>query len=228
MDRSDTDVAHLVPRYLAGQLTDDEAAAFENAYLLDPGTVADLEHTLKFKEALAVLRERGELASLLRVAPRRPWLVGVGVAAAALVVFVLSVAVWQRGLLLNFLSGTPVLIADNRQSLPVLSSIVLLRTRERSSALDLQVQPRAGVIEFRILPAQVASGGRYTVSLIRIDTTEARNMGKLESLAPSSDGYVTVYLDQNRLTQGNYELSVTLMPAETYVTEADRFRLRVR
>jgi len=53
-------------------------------------------------------------------------------------------------------------------------------------------------------------------------------MGKLESLAPSSDGYVTVYLDQNRLTQGNYELSVTLMPAETYVTEADRFRLRVR
>jgi hypothetical protein len=216
----------LVPRYLAEQLTEDEAAAFEDALLLDPKTVADLELTLKLKEALAVLRDRGELASLLRPVPRRPWFLNV--AAAALIILVLGGILWQRGLIPNLQSNTPALIAGNRRSLPVLGSFVLMRTREPSSVVDVPIQPRAGVIEVRVLPALFASGGRYTVRLVRLEATGGKNLGKIESLAPSQDRYVTVYLDQNRLTPGDYELSVAPTSAEASVTEADRFRLRVR
>src|SRR6476659_833752 len=89
MDRHTIDQQHIIARYLAGQLTDAESAAFEAHYTEHPEVVRDIEHTLRLKEGLAVLRDRGELDGLLY--RRNYWRPAMGLAAG---IAVLVVGVW--------------------------------------------------------------------------------------------------------------------------------------
>src|SRR4029453_3357903 len=65
MERQRIDDEHIVARYLAGQLDEAEAAAFEKHYENDRDVVREIERTLRMKEGLAVLNERGELDALM-------------------------------------------------------------------------------------------------------------------------------------------------------------------
>src|SRR5258707_8902658 len=77
----------VIERYLAGQLSDAEADAYEARLELQPELARAVEQIARMKTGFAVLERRGELAKLLAhpVAPpirRAPWL------AAAAAVFV--------------------------------------------------------------------------------------------------------------------------------------------
>ena len=226
MDRSKIEEAQVAARYLAGHLSHDESAAFEEAYARDSEVVADLERTLRFKEGLAILRERGELTTLLRVPPRRQWLIRV--AAAAVIAFVVGAAVWQRTILLDKIWLAPALRADNHQSAPVLGSYVLIRTRESSAALDLPLQPRVGVIELHILPAAFIPHGRFTARLIRRGVSSDPVIGEIASVTPGNDHLVTIYVDKGRLERGDYYVLLVPASAGPAAAEADEFTLRVR
>src|SRR5262245_54003562 len=86
---------HSVARYLAGQMDEAEVAEFEAQYAQDPEVVRDIERTLRLKEGLAELKERGELELLLRSRAASRWYSrpAVGLAAAA-AISALAVGVW--------------------------------------------------------------------------------------------------------------------------------------
>ena len=89
MDRHTIDQQHIIARYLAGQLSTAESAAFEAHYTSHPEVVREIERTLRLKEGLAVLRDRGELDALLQ--QRNYWRPAMGLAAG---IAVLVIGVW--------------------------------------------------------------------------------------------------------------------------------------
>src|SRR5712691_3507721 len=92
MESTQIDARHVIARYLAGQLPDDESDAFERALSERPELRDQTEQTLRFKEGLARLQERGELAALLQPSARNRWLPYA--AAAALATVALGTFLW--------------------------------------------------------------------------------------------------------------------------------------
>ena len=66
MDRRYIDDQHVVARYLANRLTDEEREAFEAYYLEHPDMGQEMEAAIRFKVGLMRLRETGELAPLVQ------------------------------------------------------------------------------------------------------------------------------------------------------------------
>src|SRR5262245_19899609 len=91
MDRQRVDDDHLVARYLAGQLDDATAVDFERHYLNHPDVVKDIERTLRLREGLALLQERGELAKLVQ--GKRTWGIPASLA-AGLVMMLVGLWLW--------------------------------------------------------------------------------------------------------------------------------------
>src|SRR4051812_22804392 len=75
----------VIERYLAGQLSDAEADAFERDLEARPELARDIEQIARMKTGFSVLERRGELAKLLArpVAPPKRRAAWVAVAAAA-------------------------------------------------------------------------------------------------------------------------------------------------
>jgi hypothetical protein len=86
MDRRYIDDNHVVARYLADRLTDDEREAFEAYYLEHPDVVQELEAAARFKVGLMKLRDTGELSRLLQREQRRQWPYFAAAAAVAVLV----------------------------------------------------------------------------------------------------------------------------------------------
>ena len=70
MDRRYIDQQHVVARYLADRVTDNERSEFEAYYLVHPEIVQEMEAAARFKVGLMQLRDSGELPKLLRSKPR--------------------------------------------------------------------------------------------------------------------------------------------------------------
>src|SRR5688572_21034668 len=66
MDRRYIDDHHVVARYLADRVTEEERSAFEAYYLEHPEVVQELEAAARFKTGLMRLRETGELDDLMQ------------------------------------------------------------------------------------------------------------------------------------------------------------------
>src|SRR6185295_5251458 len=123
----------VIERYLAGQLSDAEADAFERELEAHPELARDVEQVARMKTGFAVLERRGELAKLLAqpVAPpkRRPlW-----VASAAAVVLAIGLLVFRQGetpaptaLLALSLDA---LSSRSESPIPLRSSVALARAR---------------------------------------------------------------------------------------------------
>src|SRR3954469_6694082 len=87
---------HVIERYLAGQLSDDEADAFEEFLEAHPELTRDVERIARMKTGFAVLERGGALTELLapRGAPRArrvAW-----IATAAVVVLALGFVVFRN------------------------------------------------------------------------------------------------------------------------------------
>jgi hypothetical protein len=228
MDRTQIDSEHVIARYLAGELDAGEDAAFEEFAAQHPEIYREVERTLRFKEGLAVLQDQGRLAPLLRARPSRVW----AYLAVAVVVFAsFGVLLWHR-----IQVAPPALLASSatefarsgQTASPIARSFVLVRSRNPGGAVDLPLPARAGVVELRILPENPA-GDRYSGTLTRLGPSGRREViGTLTGLAAGADLYVTIYVDTDRLSQGDYEVSLLPEPAQRGGDDGDRFIVRVR
>ncbi|MFL6550206.1 MAG: hypothetical protein ACJ8OJ_16050 [Povalibacter sp.] len=205
IDHKYIDDHHVVPRYLADQLSDAELEAFEAYYLAHPEILKDLEAVARLKTGLSDLQRRGELDGLLR-SRKRVWRIAVAAVVAATIIaasMLLVRPVTKRVLLASVPSA---LTDDAGRPLPVLTKRFVMRLRSNGYDVQLAVPGDRQAIELRIVPEQTAASP-YSLEISRIDEAQPpRVVGTLENIAADEDGYVDVYLDSAQLSPGIYEL----------------------
>jgi len=221
-------------RYLAGQLTEAESAAYEARFAEDPGALAELEATARLKIGLQRLRRDGELSELIHGAappsPNRTWMfaMAAGVAAA-----VIGVSLWfpRGGSISSPLLGSTVSVFKdhNGHSLSVLATAPLFRSRAEKYDAVIVLPGTRGAIRLRVLPSSPAQDSQYQASLSRIndDGTPQRGV-TIANLQPSTDdGFVDVYADSSLLAPGRYRLMLTREAAGAGSGESDTFIIKV-
>ena len=206
IDSQYIDDHHVVPRYLADQLSDEEREAFEAYCLAHPEILNDLEAVARLKLGLQALDRSGELNSLMH-GRKRVWRLAIAAAVAAVVIaasVILVRPVAKRPLLASLPSA---LTDEAGKPLPVITKRYVMRMRSGAYDVQLQVPADRQAIELRILSQQSASTDRYALEMSRIDEMQPpRPIGDLEHLTVGPDGYVAVYLDSAQLSAGIYEL----------------------
>jgi hypothetical protein len=227
MDRNRIDKEHLVERYLADQLNAADAAAFEAYYTQNPDMVRDIERTLRLKEGLAVLRERGELDSLIRARPR--WTLPLALA-AALAAAVIGAWLWMAHSAATPLAGALAELADSSgRPVPVASTLVLARTRGGAPTIEIPLPPERGAIELRMLPSSRTANERYQATVSRINVAGVTSpLGDVRGLRTSEEGFVTAYLDTAKLQPGRYSLELQPERSDSPGTITDRFVIDLR
>jgi hypothetical protein len=211
VDRQYVDDHHVVARFLSGQLSEEESRDFEAFMLSNPEVVHDLESTARLKVGLYVLKEKGELDSLLKP---KPFFRDARYALAA------SAAILAICALFYFRGGTPqtpklfpstgALIDRAGHLLPVGRTYAILRTRgtDYDALVELPATPQA--IELRVLPENSAHPARYRVSLARVgDDDSLDRVGSVAGLVPNTSGFVSVYFDSSKLMRGRYQLTIS-------------------
>lgn len=228
MDRQRIDDEHLVARYLAGQLSQQEAAEFEAHYAEDPETVREIERVLRLKEGLAVLKERGELDELLRERPRAYWRPALSLAAGLLVI-VVGVWMWAgRAPVESPIAATLAELTSNGPLLRTASSHVLVKMRGPAALLDIQLPRERSAIELRMIPSARPENGEFRVQLGKVDPSDQRviPIGETHAVASAEDGVVVAYLDSAKLSPG--QIRVELSPQDSGPGNADVFVIELR
>ncbi|MBB6092930.1 hypothetical protein HNQ60_001808 [Povalibacter uvarum] len=212
MDRKYIDDHHVVARYLADQLPDDERAAFETYYLAHPEIVRELEATARFKVGLGQLRESGELTTLLQ---HKPWFrqerYQALAASVALVAIALFLFIGRAPSLQPVLVASATALTDRLgDPLAVAASYDVIRMRSASSDPDtyIELPASAQVIPLRVEPQFEARPARYRIRLLSVGNHDSLyDVGTIAGLTPDpSDGYISVYLNSARLVHGRYAL----------------------
>ena len=225
MDAKQIAELHVIERYLADQLTDEEAHAFEAYVEAHPEVTRDIENISRMKAGLASLRQRGELAPLLVAErPRKPLWFLLAAAAAAVLVAVLVVPRYLGGG-----SNLPVLAASAQQLLgenekPLPISARLLVGRARGATPNTLAAPRNDQgVELRLDVHADEPSVRYFVEFFRVSGTSLDPVGSLADAPSQLDGTVSVFVRGSALVEGNY-----LVRASTAgTTEPVEFTLRV-
>lgn len=223
MNRQHIEQQHLLTRYLAGQLSDAERDAFEAHYVEHPQVLQELEVAAKLKLGLALLEQSGELTAR----PRRYWLAGL--AAAAVLLVAIAAASW-------FASPTPTppLLTASLRTLgdsgaaSLAGTFKIERTRSRGvdATIVLPAAPRPIALRVRPeLPAATGYGLRLNV--FAVDGTP-RELGRLDSLQPDADGFLTIYVAAGQLQPGSYEIVVSNAAAATVNGVESSFRILAR
>jgi hypothetical protein len=218
MNRAEIEREDWVERYLAGRLSDAEVRRFEAYWVENPDLIRDIEAAARMKSGLALLRESGELAGLMRTS----WWSGrmrLLVLAACAVLMVAGLATWRSAQ-----SVPGVLLAASAAALPGLDGAALPRggvvtvMRVRSAtAVDALIErpalPRA--LELRVLPdaapeaatAGGAEAGLYELSLVEVDASGA-DLGRAVTsrAAVDAEGFVSVFVDSRTLHAARYRL----------------------
>ncbi len=226
----DTDPT-LANRYLAGQLSDAERAAFEAELARHGATLQELEATARLKVGLERLRETGELEHMLRPTSTTRQII-VGLAAS------IAVAVIAASFLLGYFrqpASAPLLAATaasfmdvQGSALSIGATVAVFRKRTGDYDAVIKLPPARNAIQIRVLPQLAAPAGRYRVSLARMradDTTEPSE--SVADLSPADDGFVTVFADSARLTPGRYRLAVSPGTSGTDAVTPESFVLSV-
>lgn len=227
MDLEQINTEHLVPRYLAGQLTAADEAAFEAFAAEHPEVYRDVERVLRLKEGLAILQDRKQLAPLVQ---SRSWRSYLPLAAAAVILLSCGVLLWTR-----HRQAPPMILAaatadfaqPSSKSSPLVGSYVLLRSRDASTTAPIELPAQRGIVQLRILPATLGDPP-YTARLIRLSPQGPQDsVGETTGLLASrTDLYVTVYVDTTTLTSGEYEIVLAPKTASAD-NNRDHFKLRI-
>lgn len=239
MDREQIDGQHLIPRYLAGQLSAAEEAAFEDFAARNPDIYHDIERDLRLKEGLAVLRDRGELDAVVRAPAWRSY---TRIATAAVILVTCAAGLWSYFNGPSRVPAPPAVLASEVAGLQrrgadlpsLVGSYVLVRSRQANKTIDVQLPLKPGVIQLHIMPEELTAR-RYGVRLTRlIPGRPAASLGEVSGLTPDADSYVTLYVDTAALASGDYEISLSPQPAASADPplpadsgSPDRFILRV-
>jgi len=203
----------VIERYLAGQLSDAEADAFERELEANPELAREVEQIARMKTGFAVLERRGELARLLAqpAAPARRR--AVWVAAAATVVLALGVVVFRTGdapapaaLLAASLDK---LSSHSDSPIPLRASVALARARGMGADAELTASVTApGAAELE-LSTGAPAGTHYAIELLAVDSAGARAMAKVPDAATDAQGAVHLFVSLHGLPPGPYLLRLT-------------------
>jgi hypothetical protein len=241
MNRTEIEQGHWVERYLAGRLSETETRRFEAYWIEHPALISDLEAGSRLKSGLAGLRERGELAGLLRPS----WWSGrlrLLALAASVAVVAVGAALWVGGrdTAGALLAATPSALSPFEGS-PLARGRVqtIMRLRSATSfdaVITLPDSPQA--IELRVLPdvdaaapsAESSDGARrgYAITLVRED--DAPGVGpapRAEPVLADAEGFASIYVDSRRLAPGRYQLQIQPVGAADGAHDS-RFRIDVR
>ena len=221
MQRTQVDSEHSSERYLADQMSPQEAAEFEKLCLEHPEVYRDIEATLRLKEGLAVLQERGELERLLRVRPRRQF---IKAAAAVVLLSLLGWWAWKHHERSHFAQDAvaSAAVSTSRPSLPIAASVVLVRSRGPATVTSLALPSQASAIELKVLPSMFVEHGRYTVTLAQQREGALDAVGRAEVVV-GGDRYLTVYVNSALLGRGQYELTAVIESQAAGLAGQDRF-----
>jgi hypothetical protein len=221
-------------RYLAGQLSEAECAAYEAHFATDPDALAELEATARLKIGLQRLRRTGELSELLAASashsPNRTWVLAMAAGVAAAVI---GISVWlpHTGNVTSpmLASAASVFKDHSGRGLSVSATAPLFRTRAEKYDAVIELPATRGAIRLRVLPSNPAESARYQASLARLqdDNTAAKGV-TIADLRPSSDdGFVDVFADSALLTPGRYQLILTRESGGPGSCESDTFVIKV-
>jgi len=204
----------VIERYLAGQLSDAEADAFEARLESQPELAREVEQIARMKTGFAVLERRGELAKLLArpVAPpkrRAAWMA----AAAAVFVGAIGFLAFRQGespapatLLAVSLDA---LSRHSDSPIPLRSSVSLARARGMGADAELTASVIApGAAELELATGDAAQT-HFSVELLAVDSAGARPVAKLPDAATDETGAMHLFIALHVVKPGPYLLRLT-------------------
>jgi hypothetical protein len=204
---------HVIERYLAGQLSDAEADAFERSVEAHPELARDVERIARLKTGLAVLERRGELAKLLAqpVAPPRRRAAWIGIAAA--VVLAVGIVVFRPtdapAPAAQLAVSLEALSSHSESPIPLRASVALARARGMGADAELTSSGRSpGAAELELATGG-AAGTRYAVELLAVDSAGARAVAKLPGAITDDVGALHLFVALHALPPGPYLLRLT-------------------
>jgi hypothetical protein len=229
MDRRYIDDHHIVARYLADRLTDEEREAFEAYYLEHPEVVQELEAAARFKVGLMRLRDTGELAQLLQPTKRPRWPYFAAAAAVAALAIGAFLIIDRTPAAHPILAATVEALRGRGGNAPPLTrDYAVLRTRGSAVDAEIPLPPVGEALELRVLPEFTARPARYRVRLFRMSADDSlQSVAELGGLTPEADSFVSLFVDHARLEPGQYRLAIAGDPDTDARAKENAFILRM-
>jgi hypothetical protein len=231
MDRQYIDDRHVVARYLADQLADDERQAFEAYYLEHPEILQELEATARFKIGLMQLRDAGKIGALLEPQPwyRRTRYLAAVAAAAAVVIGVLTFNARNPAPRPLLIASADALVEQFGSSIRIAGTYTIMRVRGSAYDADIELPASPQIIALRVLPEVVAEPPRYRVTLASIaDDESVHEIASVAHLQPDSDDHVLLFLNSEGLQRGRYQLSLSGDAGTSTAATTSTFSLHIR
>lgn len=190
-------------RYLDGQFSDAERESFEAHWVENPDLIQQLEADARLQAGLAHLKRTGRLER-----PARRWpalLAAAGIAAAAFLAIAIALQITNRSTMAPMiLAASAEAFGDEKRIEPALE---IVHTRSERYDATLQQPGRSAIFELRLLPDIASTKARYQMRLLSREAGGTRKrLATVDGLQPAKDGFVTVFVDAQRLTPGVYEL----------------------
>jgi hypothetical protein len=218
-----TDFATL-QAFIIGRLPDEQRRLFEERLAREPALVRELEQSLRMREGLQRLRNRGYFAAAAPQRRRWSWVPALAAAASA----ILAVFLW-----LSRAAAPAPLLTASLQSHAVSGASSLIAAHftfvsMRGSTVPELDLPASGLIEIRAEPGANQPGQRYRMVLAREQQggIGEQPMATLTGLTVGSDGYVHGYAAASRLAAGAYVLHIQADDAAPSGTATFAFNLR--
>jgi hypothetical protein len=206
-------------RYVAGTLSEEEVARFEEAMIERPELAADVNVRRRIKAGLQLLDERRELDPLLAPVRKQPQFLRYAAAAAVLVVAAGLWSTW-RG---QWATPEHTLFTSSEiGASPIAATFMLARTRSADIPV-FDVQRDGGAVRFRIL-VEGPDAAPFGVTLVAIGDPSGPIPFNESSTALAADGFAEIYLDPRGLSTGSYAL---LLKSQSGAEQRFPFELRV-
>lgn len=192
-----------VERYVAGTLSEEEKARFEEAMIERPELAADVSVRRRIKAGLSELEKNNELEVFLKPDVQRPAYLRYAAAAAVLVVLAAGLMTfWNRE---RSAPLQALLTASEVGSNPIVSSFILATTRS-TDVLAFEVQRDGGPVRLQIL-VDDPGAAPFTVHLAAEDSPSAKPI-KDSTIAEVTDGLAVIFVDPRELASGNYTMTL--------------------
>jgi len=229
MDATQIAERQVIERYLANQLSDAEADAFEAYVESHPEIARQIELVARMKSGLHVLQRRGELRSVLT--PPRSWLRHPALLAGTAASIAVAGLLWFRS---ADMPETPLLARSFAQlrggdgeSLKLGATVLLVRSRSAAHGAEIEL-PASGAAatayELALDTGDSTPLRHYSVELLRFTGNQLAPVARLKDAEAAADGSVHVYLKASVLSAGSYFIRLSAAPGEAPL----EFSLRVR
>ena len=185
---------HMIEQYVAGRMSEADAAAFEDYCVEHPEFARQVELEQRLRAGIAQVA-RGSTAEFVRTEAR--W--KVALAASVLLIVCAGAFLWQRSAAVppNILAAVA---ADTSRDIP---SMRLALVRGAANTPEL---PR-GLVRVEIV-GLFDEGYEYSVVLDRQSNARTETVATLYGQHPSSSVTLEILLDSDELRPGNYAMHV--------------------